>query len=61
MLNTQKFETNREYTAYTPSAEEMVLLAYIEKRFNAMKMARTAVDVNRPNYQSMLDAVLKPY
>jgi hypothetical protein len=61
MLNTEKFDTNKEYATYTPTTEEAVLLAYIEKRFASMKTARTAVDVNRPLYQSMLDAVLKPY
>lgn len=61
MLNTAKFDTNKEYPSYTPTAEEAILLAYIQKRFSAMRTARTAVDVNRPIYQSMLDAVLKPY
>jgi hypothetical protein len=61
MLETQKFDTNKEYATYSPSSEESILLAYVQKRFNAMRSARTAVDVNRPMYQSMLDAVLKPY
>jgi hypothetical protein len=61
MLEATKFDTNKEYTTYSPSSEEAILLAYVQKRFNAMRAARTAVDVNRPMYQSMLDAVLKPY
>jgi hypothetical protein len=61
MLETTKFETNKDYPTYSPTTEEAILLAYIQKRFSAMRAARTAVDVNRPMYQSMLDAVLKPY
>jgi hypothetical protein len=61
MLENTKFNTNKEYATYSPSSEEAILLAYVQKRFNAMRTARTAVDVNRPMYQSMLDAVLKPY
>lgn len=60
MLDIKKFDT-KEYQSYQPTANEAILLAFVQKRFAAMKSARATVDVNWTAYQSMLDAVLKPY
>lgn len=47
--------------AWQPSADESILKSYFEKRFSAMRTFRTGVDTQRPYYQTMIDAVLKPY
>jgi hypothetical protein len=51
----------RQYPDYNPSQQEQDKCGFMEKRFKAMQQERSKVDVKRKDYQTMLDAVLKPY
>lgn len=46
---------------YTPTNDESKKVTHVKKRFSAMHQARSWLDKDWDIYQSMIDAVIKPY
>tara|TARA_R110000868_G_scaffold74747_4_gene216252 strand:+ start:1098 stop:1508 length:411 start_codon:yes stop_codon:yes gene_type:complete len=60
-LSLKDFEVVDHYPIYIPTEIEEKMASFINTRFSAMQQARASIDNDWDIYQTMIDAVLKPY
>lgn len=60
-LSIKDYENKTKFPTYTPTGDEQTKVWFVMGRLSEMQSARTFVDKNWNDYQTMIDAVWTPY